>query len=44
MRNFPKITLTQKGTDFLLGGHVWVYADEITQIDGAPVDGEPADV
>lgn len=44
MRNFPKITLTQKGTDFLRGGHVWVYADEITQIEGEPIDGEPADV
>ncbi|MBQ3640267.1 MAG: hypothetical protein II955_07080 [Clostridia bacterium] len=36
MRTFPKITITQKGADLLRGGHVWVYADEVTAIDGTP--------
>ena len=44
MRNFPKVTVTQKGADFLRGGHVWVYEGEVTSTDGAPVDGELADV
>ena len=36
MRTFPKVTVTQKGADFLRGGHVWVYADEVTALDGTP--------
>lgn len=40
MRTFPKITITQKGADLLRGGHVWVYADEVTAIDGTPNNGE----
>lgn len=39
MRAFPKVTVTQKGADFLRGGHVWVYADEVTALDGAPNEG-----
>lgn len=39
MRTFPKITITQKGADLLRGGHVWVYADEVTAIDGTPNNG-----
>ena len=44
MRPYPKITVTKKGEDFLRGGHVWVYADEITETAGALTDGELADV
>ena len=40
MRTLPKITITQKGADLLRGGHVWVYADEVTAIDGTPNNGE----
>jgi len=37
---FPKVTVTQKGEAFLKGGHVWVYADEITDVSAPPKDGE----
>ena len=39
-----RVSLTKKGSDFLSGGHVWVYADEITAVNGTPVDGELVDV
>lgn len=44
MRNYPILTLTEKGADFLRGGHVWVFADEVTHITGTPEDGALADV
>ena len=44
MRAYPKITVTKKGEDFLRGGHVWVYADEVTDVAGEPLDGALADV
>lgn len=44
MRNYPILTLTEKGADFLRGGHVWVFADEVTNITGTPEDGALADV
>lgn len=44
MRNLPKITITQKGEAFLRGGHVWVYADEITDAPSEYRDGDPVDV
>lgn len=44
MRNYPILTLTEKGADFLHGGHVWVFADEVTHITGTPEDGALADV
>ena len=37
MRQFPRITVTAKGEDFLRGGHVWVYADEVTHV-SAPIE------
>ena len=37
MRTFPRITVTPKGEDFLRGGHVWVYADEVTSL-SAPIE------
>lgn len=44
MRNYPILTVTEKGEDFLRGGHVWVFADEVTHITGTPEDGSLADV
>ena len=44
MRTYPRVTLTQKGEDFLRGGHVWVYADEITEIAGEVENGALTDV
>ncbi len=44
MRTYSKITVTKKGEDFLRGGHVWVYADEITGTEGECTNGGLADV
>lgn len=44
MRAYPRLTLTKKGSDFLHGGHVWVYADEIVKAEGEFSDGGLADV
>ncbi len=44
MRLFPKITVSEKGADFLRGGHVWVYADEICSEQSELTDGELVDV
>ena len=43
-RTFPTVTVTPKGEKFLAGGHVWVYADEITSIDGTTENGGLVDV
>ena len=43
-RIFPKITVTEKGEKMLRGGHVWVYADEVTSISEAIENGALADV
>ncbi len=44
MREFPRVTVTPKGEKFLRDGHVWVYADEITEVVGAPENGAITDV
>ena len=44
MRCYPKITVREKGADFLRGGHVWVYADEVVSAEPNPADGELVDV
>lgn len=44
MRNYPKLTVTEKAEKLLRGGHVWVYGDEITAAEGTPEDGALADV
>ena len=44
MREFPRVTVTPKGEKFLRDGHVWVYADEITEVVGTPENGAITDV
>ena len=44
MRTYPIVTVTEKGEKFLRGGHVWVYADEVTATLGDLCDGELCDV
>ena len=43
-RNYPTVTITQKGEKMLRGGHVWVYADEVTDITETPENGSLVDV
>ena len=43
-RNLPFVTVTEKGEKFIKGGHVWVYADEITNSSEVPEDGTTVDV
>lgn len=44
MRNYTKIYITPKGERAARGGHPWVYADEITNIEGTFADGDLVDV
>lgn len=44
MRDYPKIMITDKGERFLKEGHVWVYADEITSVEGDAENGAIVDV
>ncbi len=43
-RPFPSVTVTKKGQRFLEGGHVWVYAEEITAADTPIENGAIVDV
>ena len=43
-RNYPVITITEKGERMLRGGHVWVYSDEVLSISQAPEGGDLVDV
>lgn len=43
-RTYPQITITEKAEKFLRKGHVWVYADEITHIQGSYTNGDLVDV
>ena len=43
-RPYPSVTLTKKGQRFLEGGHVWVYAEEITHADEPIENGALVDV
>lgn len=43
-RSYPFATITEKGEKMLRGGHVWVYADEITDLSHAPENGDLVDV
>ena len=39
-RNFSKVYITDKAVRALKGGHPWVFADEITAIEGGYENGE----
>ena len=43
-RSYPIATITEKGEKMLRGGHVWVYADEITDLSLPPENGSLVDV
>jgi len=43
-RTYPVITVTEKGERMLRGGHVWVYADEVTSHSEQPENGTLVDV
>ena len=43
-RTYPILTVTEKGEKMLRGGHVWVYADEVTAMTAEPEDGSLVDV
>lgn len=43
-RVFPKIYITLKAEKSVRGGHPWVYAEEITDIESQPENGELVDV
>ncbi len=44
MRPYPKLTITEKGEQFIRGGHIWVYADEVLALSETPADGALCDV
>lgn len=44
MRNYTKIYITPKGEHAARGGHPWVYADEITKVEGIYANGDLVDV
>ena len=43
-RTYPVVTITPKGEKMLSGGHVWVFADEVISLEGAPQNGSLVDV
>ena len=43
-RNYPIVTITDKGAAFLKAGHVWVYEQEVRDLIGTPEDGDLVDV
>ncbi len=43
-RTFPTASITEKGEKLLRGGHVWVYADEVTALSQTPENGALVDV
>ena len=44
MREFPKATITEKGERAARGGHPWVFADEVLELDSGWTDGGLVDV
>ena len=40
LSNLSKVKITEKGEKMLRGGHVWVFADEVTSIDRPANDGD----
>lgn len=43
-RSYPRVTVSKKCERFIKGGHVWVYHDEIRDIDGSYENGDIVDV
>lgn len=43
-RQYPRVTITEKGERSVRGGHPWVYGDEVTGVEGAYVGGDIVDV
>ncbi len=43
-RNYPILTVSEKGEKMLRGGHVWVFADEVRAMSKLPENGALADV
>lgn len=43
-RSYPKVTVSKKCEKFIKGGHIWVYFDEIKNIDSAYENGDIVDV
>ncbi len=43
-RNYPTVTITEKGEKMLRGGHVWVFADEVTELSRDVENGDLVDV
>ncbi|MGN0467515.1 MAG: class I SAM-dependent rRNA methyltransferase [Acutalibacteraceae bacterium] len=43
-RNYPIVTVTEKGERFIKNGHVWVYGEEITNRFGEYENGDLVDV
>lgn len=44
MRNYPKFYITAKGEKFIKTGHVWVFGDEVTKVEGTYQNGDIVDV
>lgn len=44
MRNFSKFFITAKGEKFIKAGHVWVFGEEITKVEGDYQNGDVVDV
>ena len=43
-RAYPSVVIDARGTKKALGGHPWVFDNEITQVNGTPEDGGLCDV
>ncbi len=43
-RNYPRVTVSRKCERFIKDGHIWVYHDEIREIDGSYENGDIVDV
>ncbi len=43
-RIYPRAAITPKGEKVLRGGHIWVFADEVTSLSATPEDGGLVDI
>lgn len=44
MRDYPKFIITAKGEKFIKTGHVWVFGEEVTKVEGDYQNGDIVDV